>query len=64
MTAYVYDAGTRNVTYSLNNDNFYTQFEYDNKGRLVKTYEESAAYNGGRLTTEVKVDYRRFHTNQ
>jgi hypothetical protein len=64
MTTYVYDPVTRDVTFSLNNDNLYTQFEYDSRGVQTKTYLESGRFNGGRLASETKQDYRRFHTNQ
>lgn len=39
-TTYVYDPGTWQQTYVLNADNLYTRFEYDNTGRLFKTYRE------------------------
>jgi hypothetical protein len=38
--AYVYDTFTGKLTYVLDNNNLYTKFEYDQAGRLIKTYKE------------------------
>ncbi|MEM9341060.1 MAG: hypothetical protein AAGA66_20170, partial [Bacteroidota bacterium] len=40
MTSYVYNQRTGEVTYILDKDNLYTQFEYDAMGRLTRTYRE------------------------
>lgn len=39
-TAYIYDTQSWSVTHQLNNDNFFTRYEYDNRGRIAKTYVE------------------------
>jgi hypothetical protein len=39
-TAYVYDDFTGELTYMLNNNNLFEQYEYDATGRLVGTYNE------------------------
>jgi hypothetical protein len=64
MTAYVYDPVTRVVSHTLDNDNLYTRFEYNGRGMLTKTYQESFKYGGEKLVTESKNDLKRFHTNQ
>jgi YD repeat-containing protein len=60
-TAYVYDAFSGELTHVLDNNNWYTRFEYDAAGRLTKTYIEKNGigefktkdyeYNFGKLTT-------------
>jgi YD repeat-containing protein len=60
-TAYVYDAFSGELTHILDNSNWYTRFEYDAAGRLVKTYVEKNSigeiktsnyeYNYGTYTT-------------
>jgi hypothetical protein len=62
LTANVYDPVTSAVTFSLDNQNMYTQYEYNDRGQLVKTYSESFKY-GVKLVSENKVNYRRFNTN-
>lgn len=43
VTSYVYDNRTGEITYILDNNNYYTKFEYDVIGRLVKTHRESVS---------------------
>jgi hypothetical protein len=64
VTANVYDTSTGYLTYTLGNDNLYIRYQYDNSGILLKTFAESIKYNGERLISEKKYDYKRFHTNQ
>jgi len=40
MTANVYNPHTGQVTYTLDNNNLYVKNEYDNSGRLVRTFKE------------------------
>jgi hypothetical protein len=63
VTANVYDASTGYLTYTLGNDNLYTRYYYDSRGIVMKTFVESIKYNGERLITERKDDYKRNHTN-
>lgn len=70
MTCHVYDPLDKEYApdehmfeYVLNNNNFFTQFEYDGRGRLIKTYQESIKY-GVTLLNESKDNYRRFHVDQ
>ncbi|MFM8914380.1 MAG: hypothetical protein ACKOE6_15900 [Flammeovirgaceae bacterium] len=62
LTANVYDPVTGAVTFVLDNQNMYTQYEYNDRGQLIKTYSESFAY-GVKLISESKVNYKRFNTN-
>jgi len=39
-TAYVYDKKTGELTYIIGNNNLFTRFQYDEIGRLVRTYRE------------------------
>ncbi len=41
MESYVYDPITNWLTYKIDNDNFYTRFEYDNTGRVIAIYKET-----------------------
>ncbi|MBS1506484.1 MAG: hypothetical protein JSS79_07560 [Bacteroidetes bacterium] len=61
VTANVYDTSTGYLTYVLGNDNLYTRFQYDDRGVVIKTFIESIKYNGERLVTEKKYDYKGFH---
>jgi len=63
LQASVYDASTGYLTYVLGNDNSYTRYQYDDRGIIMKTFSESIKYNGERLVSERKDDYKRFHTN-
>ena len=40
LTASVYDPHTKQVTYALDNDNLYTQYEYDAAGKPVRVFQE------------------------
>ena len=40
LTASVYDPHTKQVTYALDNDNLYTQYEYDPAGQPVRVFQE------------------------
>lgn len=60
--AYVYDPVTGKLTYTLNNDNIYTRFEYDAMGRLWRTYSEKPTTDplrnvGEILVTQQKINY-------
>jgi hypothetical protein len=63
VTANVFDPVTGNVTFSLDNQNMFTKYEYNDRGQLIKTYSESFKY-GVKLVSESKMNYRRFSTNQ
>lgn len=63
LTANVYDPVTGAVTFVLDNQNMFTQYEYNDRGQLVKTYSESFMY-GVKLISENKVNYKRFNVNQ
>lgn len=63
VTANVYDPITGNVTFSLDNQNMFTKYEYNDRGQLTKTYSESFKY-GVTLVSESKTGYKRFNTNQ
>jgi len=41
INSYVYDNFSGELTYILDNNNFFTKFEYDAAGRLVKTFRET-----------------------
>lgn len=56
-------AGQPTYQYVLDNENLFTQMEYNERGELVKTYRETFKY-GVKLVNENKSNYRRFHTNQ
>jgi hypothetical protein len=62
LTANVYDPVTGSVTFVLDNQNMFTQYEYNDRGQLVKTYSESFLY-GVKLVSESKVNYKGFNTN-
>lgn len=69
MTAYVqnplnyeHDGASSVFEYVLNNDNLYTKYEYNNKGELVKTYQETLKY-GEKLISELRFNYRRSTIN-
>ena len=46
FSSHVYDPLTNDLTYSLDNNNLYTHFQYDASGRLTATYRESFNYGG------------------
>jgi hypothetical protein len=61
MVCYVYDKDTHDATYILGNDNLFIKYEYNGRGFISKTYQESIAFNGVKLLSESNSDYRRFH---
>ncbi len=56
MTAYVYDPDTGELNYILDNNNFYTRFEYDDMGRLTRTTRESLNFDFGDGKDSYKAD--------
>ncbi|MEM1323897.1 MAG: hypothetical protein AAGG75_26795 [Bacteroidota bacterium] len=61
FTAYVYDKLTGQLTYVLDENNMFTQFEYNDRGQLIKTYLETTENpTGKRLVTENRYDYVRY----
>jgi hypothetical protein len=72
MICFVYNPLTHELSgtnleysdYVLDNDNLYTRYLYNAKGQLYKTFRESIRYNGEKLVSESKSDYRRFYVNQ
>jgi hypothetical protein len=63
LQANVYDAfGFLN--YTLGNDNLYTRYYRDDRGIVMKTYIESIKYNGERLVSERKDNYKRNYTDK
>ena len=57
VTSYIYDPQTKLVTYILDNENFYTRFEYDALGRLTATYKETI--NGEKKISDYYTNYGR-----
>jgi len=55
-TAYVYDGSTGELTHILDNNNFYTRYEYDEGGRLIRTYKEKVGL-GEYKTKESKYNF-------
>lgn len=51
------------LEYVLDNENLFTKYEYNERGQLIKTYEESFKY-GVKLVSESKSDFKRFYYNQ
>lgn len=47
MASFVYDNTSGELTFVLDNNNFYTKYEYDNAGRLVRTSKEMLNYDFG-----------------
>lgn len=45
---FVYDPKTDELRYSLNNDNMYVEYQYDQAGKVVATYVESTEVPSGR----------------
>ena len=56
MTSFVYDEETDQVTYILDNNGFYTHFEYDAIGRLVRTTQETFNFDFGDGKEAVNAD--------
>ncbi len=64
VTSYVYDDETGFLTYILDNDNLYTQYEYDYGGRLMHSYKETK-YGKTQLTKNVyNYAYDAFHLGE
>lgn len=64
MNCFVYNPATQLQEYVLDNDNLYTRYQYDDRGMLVKTFQESLKYGSEKLISENKSDFRRFHYDQ
>ncbi|MBB6499354.1 hypothetical protein [Pedobacter cryoconitis] len=56
MTSYVYDTNSGELTYILDNNNMFAQFQYDSEGRLTKTFKENFSY-GVKQTGENQYHY-------
>jgi hypothetical protein len=63
LTGNVYDPVTGSLTFVLDNQNMFTQYEYNDQGLLIKTYNESFKY-GKKLVSESKINYRRTNIDQ
>ena len=60
VTSYVYDQKTDRVTYVLDQEHLYTQYEYDQAGRLTRVYRETTDNpTGKRLVSESEYHYKR-----
>jgi hypothetical protein len=64
LTSYVYNTATGELQYVLDNDNLFTKYEYNDRGFLIKTYRESIRFNGVKLVSETRDNYKRFNVNQ
>jgi hypothetical protein len=64
VSSNVYNASTGYLEYVLDNDHYYTRYQYDDRGIVIKTYQESLKYGGEKLVSEKKYNYKRFNTNQ
>ncbi|ELR73393.1 hypothetical protein C900_04245 [Fulvivirga imtechensis AK7] len=56
VTSYVYDPVTGELSYILDQNNFYTHFEYDALGRLVRTSREMLNFDFGQGKESFKAD--------
>lgn len=56
MTSYVYDAFSGELTHLLDANNFYTKFEYDAMGRLVRTSKELLNFDFGPAKESFRAD--------
>lgn len=56
MTSYVYDSFSGELTYILDNNNFYTKFEYDAMGRLIRTSKELLNFDYGEGKESFRAD--------
>jgi hypothetical protein len=63
VKAMVYDADNYQLTYSLDNTNLSTQYQYNDNGQTARIFQESFKY-GVRKVTEYSSDFRRFHIDQ
>ncbi len=60
ITSYVYDKKTDRVTYMLDQEHLFTEYEYDPAGRLVRVYRETTENpTGKRLVSENEYHYKR-----
>ncbi|MEM1323197.1 MAG: hypothetical protein AAGG75_23225 [Bacteroidota bacterium] len=58
--AYVYDQLTGELTHVLDGNNMFTEYEYNDKGQLIRTYVETTENpKGKRLVTESDYHYKR-----
>ncbi|UYZ62534.1 hypothetical protein [Hymenobacter weizhouensis] len=55
LTAYVYDGHTGQMTYTLDNDNLYTEYEYDAAGKLARVYKEILTKPGSTAGAERRI---------
>jgi len=56
LNAYVYDPLTWQVTHILDGNNFYTKFDYDKMGRLIRTSKEQLNFDYGDGKESFKAD--------
>lgn len=56
MTSYVYDSFSGELTYILDNNNFYTKFDYDAMGRLIRTSKELLNFDYGEGKESFRAD--------
>jgi hypothetical protein len=56
LTSFVYDPFSGELTYMLDENNFYTKFEYDAMGRLIRTSKELLNYDFGPGKESVRPD--------
>jgi hypothetical protein len=56
MNSYVYDAGTGELLFLLDNNNLFSKFQYDAEGRLTKTFVERLGY-GVKQVNEYQYNY-------
>lgn len=61
MTAYVYDHKSDELRFMLDNNNMYTEYRYDEIGRLISTHIETFEYNQVK-TSELEYTYARNET--
>jgi len=60
VTAHVFDAITGQTIFALDNQNMFTQYLYNDRSQLTKTYSESFLY-GVKLISETKSNYKGFN---
>ncbi len=56
FSGYVYDERLGLVMATINNENFYTRYEYDNAAKLLKTFKETQ--NGEKVINTSKYNYK------
>src|SRR5690606_16764499 len=62
VTTYVYDNFSGELTYVLDNNNFFTKYDYDAAGRLIKTWRETQS-DGVRPVSEFQYHYNQTDYN-